>query len=45
MTKTISCKLQFINSAKFIGTLSSKLVDNLAEGIYKVKFKNWHDNK
>ena len=43
-TKTISYRLQFIDSARFIGTLLPNLVDNLAEGIHKIKCKNGHDN-
>ena len=38
--ETISYKIKFINSVRFIATLLSNLVDNLAEGIHKVKCKD-----
>ena len=34
---TISYKIKFINSARFMATSLSNLVDNLAEGIHKIK--------
>ena len=37
--KTISCRLQFIDSARFMASLLSNLVNNLAEGIHKSKCK------
>ena len=37
-------KLQFIDSARFM-TGSSNLVDNLRDGIHKIKGKYRHDNK
>ena len=43
-TKTISYKLQFIDSARFMASSLSSLADNLAEGINKNKYKNEHDN-
>ena len=36
-TKTISYKLQLIDSARFMASSLSNLVDNLAEGIHKIK--------
>ena len=45
MRKTISYKLQFIDSAKLRASSLSNLADNLAEGIQKVKCENEHDNK
>ena len=37
---TISYKIKFIDSARFITSLLSNLVDNLAEGIHKIKCKD-----
>ena len=45
ITKSISHNLKFINSTRFMASLLSNLVDNLAEGIRKTKCKNGHDNK
>ena len=36
---TISYKIKFIDSATFMATSLSNLVDNLTEGIYKIKCK------
>ena len=36
----ISYKIKFINSAKFMASLSSNLVDNLVEEIHKIKSKD-----
>ena len=45
-TKSLSYKLQFIDdSARFMASLLLNLVDNLAEGIYKIKCKYGHDHK
>ena len=44
-TKTISYRLPFIDSARFMGSSLSNLVNNLAEGIHKIKCKNEHHNK
>ena len=37
--------LQFIDRAKFISSSLSGLVNNLAEGVHKIKCKNEHDNE
>ena len=37
---TISYKIRFTDSARFMATSLSKLVDNLTEGIHKTKCKN-----
>ena len=37
---TISYKVKFIDSARFMASSSSNLVDNLAEGIHKIKYKD-----
>ena len=37
---TISYKIKFIDSARFMATSLSNLVDNLAEGIHKIKHKD-----
>ena len=37
---TISYKMKFIDSAKFMASSLSNLVDNLAEGIHKIKYKD-----
>ena len=37
ITKTISYKLQLIDSARFMASSLSNLVDNLAEEIHKIK--------
>ena len=41
-TKTISYKFQFIDSPRFMAN-SSKIVDNLAEGIHKIKCNDKHN--
>ena len=45
LKKTISYRLQFIDNAKFMASSLSNLVNNLAEGIYKIKCKFGHYNK
>ena len=37
---TISYKIKFIDSARFMESSLSSLVDNLAKGIYKTKYKD-----
>ena len=41
----ISYKLNFIGSTRIIASSLSTLVDNLSEGIHKIKCKYRHDNK
>ena len=38
-------RLQCINISRFKASLSSNLVDNLAEWIHETKCKHGHDNK
>ena len=45
ITKTISYELLFIDCVRFMASSLSNLVDNLAEGIHKIKCKHRHDNK
>ena len=45
ITKTISQILQFIESSKFLSSSLSILVNNLAEGICKIKCKDGLDLK
>ena len=46
MTKNTYHRLQFIDSStRFMESLLSNLVNNLAEGIHKIKCKYGHDNK
>ena len=45
IVKTISYKLLFLDSARFMASSLSSLVGNLAEGIHKIKCKYEHDNK
>ena len=44
-TKTISYKLQFIDSTRFMASSLSNIVDNLAEVIHEIKCKDGHDDK
>ena len=44
-TKNISYRLQFIDSAKFTESSLSNLVNNIAEGIHRIKCKYGHDEK
>ena len=43
--ENISCILQLIDSAKFMASSLSNLVNNLSEGIPKTKCKYGDDNK
>ena len=43
--KTISCRLQFIVRARFMASLISNLVNNLAEVLHKIKSKYGRDEK
>ena len=45
VTETISYRLQIIDSAKFMTSSSASPVNNLAEGIHKIKCKYGHDDK
>ena len=45
ITKNISYPLQFIESARFIASYLSNLVNNLSEGIHRIKCKCEHDDK
>ena len=45
ITKNISYILQFIDNARFIASSLSNLVNNLSEGIHRIKCKFGHDNK
>ena len=45
VTKTISYRLQFIDSARFMIRTFSSLVNNLAKGIHETKSKYGHDSK
>ena len=39
---TVSYKMKFINSARFMASSLSNLVNKLAEGIHKIKFKDFN---
>ena len=45
ISKTISYRLQFIDSARFMASSLSNLVNNFAEGFHKIKCKKEHDTK
>ena len=45
ITKNISYILQFSDSAKFMTSSLSNLVNNLSDGTHRIKFKFGHDNK
>ena len=45
ITKNLSYILQFIDSAIFMASSLSKLVNNLSEGLYRTKYKLAHDDK
>ena len=45
ITKNISYILQFINSARFMASSLSNLVNNLSEGIHRIKCKYGLDDK
>ena len=38
---TLSYKIELIDSARFMASSLSNLVDNLAEGIHKIKYKSY----
>ena len=45
ITKNISYILQFIDSTRFMASSLSNLVNNLSEGLHRIKCKLGHDNK
>ena len=45
ITKNISYILQFIDSARFIASPLSNLVNNLSEGVHRIKCNCGHDDK
>ena len=45
MSKSIFYKLQFFDSARFMASSLSSIVDNPAKGIPKTKCKYGHDDK
>ena len=45
ITKNIFYKLQFIYISRFIASSLSRLVNNLSDGIHKIKCKYRHDDK
>ena len=45
ITKNISYILQFIDSARFMASSLSTIVNNLSEGIRKIKCKYEHDDE
>ena len=45
ITQNISYILQFINSARFMASSLSNLVNNFSEGIHRIKCKYRHDDK
>ena len=45
ITKNISYILQFIDSARFMARFLSNLVNNLSEGLHRIKCKLGHDDK
>ena len=45
ITKNISYSLQFIESVRFVASSLSNLVNNLFEGIHKIKCNYGHDDK
>ena len=45
ITKIVSYILQFIDSARFVASSLSNLLNNLCEGIHRIKCKFEHDDK
>ena len=43
--KTISYRLQFIHSARFMASLLFNLVDDLPEGIHTIKYRHGYRDK
>ena len=44
-TNNLFCILPFTDSARFVASSLSNLVNNLSEGIHRIKCKYRHDNK
>ena len=45
ITKNISYLLKFIDSARLIASLLSNFVNNLSQGIHRIKFENGQNDK
>ena len=45
ITKRISYRIQIIDSARYMASLLSNLVTNLAEGIHKIECEYGHNDK
>ena len=45
IAKSLSYRLQFFDSTRFVASSLSNPVNNLAEGVYKIKCKYEHDNE
>ena len=45
ITKNLFCGLHFIETARFMASLLSNLVNNFFEGIHEIKFIDRHNNK
>ena len=45
ITKNMSYRLHFIDNGKFMVSSLSNLVNNISEGIHKIKCKYRHDDK
>ena len=45
LQKSISYMLQFIDSTRFMASSLSNLVNNLSEGMHRIKFKYRHEDK
>ena len=43
--KAVSSRLQFIDNVRFMASSLPNLVNNLPEGIYKIKCKYGHDDQ
>ena len=43
--KTRSCRIQSVNSIRFLASSLSNLVNNFAKGVHKIKCKSGHDKK
>ena len=45
ITKNLSYRLQFVNSGRFMASSLPNLVNNLSEGIHKIKCKYEHNER